>query len=82
MTGRTRLCYENALRKQPKLAGTVTVAFVIGGDGRVTSAQGSGFPDDAVTACVSKVFQGLRFPAPADGRAIPVKYPLQFQPAG
>jgi hypothetical protein len=79
-TPRSRACYESALRKQPNLKGTLTVTFVIGSDGRVTSAQGSGFPDATVTECVGKVFRTLRFPAPADGKVTPVKYPLTFQP--
>ena len=29
-TPKTRYCYESALRKQPTLSGTLTVAFVIG----------------------------------------------------
>lgn len=78
---RARTCYENALRKQPSLKGTLTVSFVIGSNGRVSTASGSGFPDATVTECVSKAFMTLRFAAPADGKPVPVKYPLTFQPS-
>lgn len=79
-SARTRACYEKALIKQRTLQGTLTVAFTVGKDGRVSSAKGSGFPNQSVTDCVVKVFQGLRFPPPADGKATPVKYPIVFRP--
>ncbi|MBL8909624.1 MAG: AgmX/PglI C-terminal domain-containing protein [Archangium sp.] len=79
---RARACYEKALVKQPKLKGTLTVTFVIGANGRVSTASGSGFPDSTVTECVSKAFMTLRFAAPPDRKPVPVKYPLTFQPAG
>ncbi|MBL8915433.1 MAG: hypothetical protein JNM17_32310, partial [Archangium sp.] len=56
-------------------------SFVIGGNGRVSTASGSGFPDATVTECVSKAFMTLRFAAPPDGKQVPVKYPLVFQPS-
>ncbi|MFT3711961.1 MAG: AgmX/PglI C-terminal domain-containing protein [Archangium sp.] len=80
-TGRTRTCYESALLKNPKLQGTLTMAFTIGADGRVTAAQGSGFPDSKVTECVSKTFLAMRFPKPSDGKPMAVKYPLSFKAA-
>ena len=81
-SARTRGCYEKALVKQRTLQGTLTVAFSIGKDGKVMSAAGTGFPDKAVSDCVVKVFQGLRFPPPADGKLTPVRYPIVFRPAG
>ncbi len=81
-SARTRGCYEKALIKQRTLQGTLTVAFSIGKDGKVMSAAGTGFPDRAVSDCVVKVFQGLRFPPPPDGKLTPVRYPIAFRPAG
>lgn len=78
---RTRICYERALAKQPSLQGTLTVSFTIGRDGKVSSSMGSGFPNQGVTDCVVKVFQGLRFPASSDGKVTPVKYPIVFRPS-
>lgn len=78
-SARNRFCYERALAKQPTLQGTLTVSFTIAGDGKVSSATGSGFPNQTVTDCVVKVFQGLRFPA--GGKVTPVKYPFVFRPA-
>lgn len=78
---RARACYERALVKKPTLQGTLTMAFVIGANGQVTGVSGSGFPDTAVTECVTRAFQALRFTRPADGAALPVRYPIVFKPA-
>lgn len=77
-SARTRSCYEQGLRKNPKLSGKLMVAFVIGRDGTIASAEGSGFPDAAVTSCVVKEFKGLRFGPTADGKPISIRYPLVF----
>jgi hypothetical protein len=81
--GRLRLCYENGLRRDPKLQGTVRVKFVIGRDGAVALAAsaGSDMPDAAVEACVIKVFKGLSFPQP-EGGVVSVVYPVRFAPGG
>jgi hypothetical protein len=80
--GRFRLCYEQGLRKNPKLEGRVVVKFTIGKDGAVTavSDNGSTMPDKDVTACVAKAFFGLSFPQP-EGGIVVVSYPLQFNTA-
>ena len=79
-SARTRSCYERGLAKHPTLQGKLTVSLMIAGNGKVNSATGSGFPNQAVTDCVVKVFQGMRFPASADGKITPVKYPIVFSP--
>lgn len=78
---RYRRCYEQGLQKDPKLTGRVTVKFVIGRDGSVTSAQdgGSDIGDPTVTSCVVRVFSSLRFPEP-EGGIVTVTYPLVFSP--
>ncbi|MCC6522861.1 MAG: AgmX/PglI C-terminal domain-containing protein [Polyangiaceae bacterium] len=78
--GRFRMCYEAALRSNPRLQGRVSVSFVIGRDGRVVSASAGGdLPDASVTACVARQFYGLSFPQP-DGGIVTVAYPIVFAP--
>ena len=78
--GRFRFCYENGLRQNPTLEGTVSVLFVIGRDGSVASVGGGGsLPDAGVVNCVARAFQGLSFPAP-DGGVVRVSYPISFHP--
>ena len=77
--GRFRACYEAGLRTNPNLQGRVAVAFVVGRDGSVGSAQsaGSDLPDAGVVSCVVKQFYGLSFPAP-DAGVVRVSYPIMF----
>jgi hypothetical protein len=79
--GRFRLCYENALRKNPELSGRVTVSFVIGRDGSVGAVSGSGIADNAMVSCVTRAFFGLSFPVPEAG-VVKVTYPIVFSPDG
>ncbi len=75
---RFRLCYEDGLRKEPKLEGQVSVRFVIGRDGSVSNPKGSGdLEDKSVVACLIQAFAGLSFPAPEAG-IVTVVYPLVF----
>lgn len=79
--GRARLCYENGLRTDPSLAGTVRTRFVIdrsGAAGSVSDA-GSTLPDKATLACVQRMFGYLSFPEPAGG-PVTVVYSLSFAP--
>lgn len=79
--GRYRLCYENALRTDPKVQGRVTVKFVIdsGGAVRTASDGGSDVPDQGMIACVVRGFGNLMFPQP-EGGEVTVIYPIIFAP--
>jgi hypothetical protein len=79
--GRFRFCYENGLRKDPKLEGKVVVGFVIDREGSVESAasDGSTLKDTGVVSCVTKAFLTLRFPKP-EGGVVKVNYPILFAP--
>jgi hypothetical protein len=81
--GRFRLCYENGLRGNPNLQGRVSVRFIIGRDGAVSSVGngGSDLPDTSVVSCVTRAFYGLSFPQPEDG-IVTVVYPIMFTPGG
>ena len=78
--GKIQLCYERGLLKKPKLAGTLTVQFVIGADGTVKSANPSGLGDFDVENCVAEVIMGIEFPKPKGGGSIQVNYPFTFRP--
>jgi hypothetical protein len=79
--GRYRLCYEQGLRKDPKLAGKVIVSFAIAADGSVKDVtRTTTLSDEGVATCVAKAFGDLSFPKP-DGGVIKVSYPLIFASA-
>ncbi len=82
-----RSCYESGLRRDPGLAGTVSVFFVIDSSGGVETAYDSGstMSDGGVKSCVIGVFKGISFPAPtaADGGPagkVSVTYPIELSP--
>lgn len=80
--GATRSCYEKGLDKNPQLTGRVTVRFVIGRDGRVTSSElspESTLPDAAVQSCIARAFASLKFPPP-EGGIVTVVYPVMLEP--
>ncbi len=80
--GRLRLCYENALRKDPTLQGKVTVRFAIGRDGKVMKASATGdIANPDVISCVGRAFEGMTFPKP-DGGIVTVSYPVVFSQNG
>ena len=77
-----RKCYEAGLAKNPKLAGRVTVKFVIGLDGVIESiepAAETSIPDSATVSCVIDACKTLRFPKPSGG-VVTVVYPVVFAP--
>jgi beta-lactamase regulating signal transducer with metallopeptidase domain len=76
--GAFRTCYENGLKKDPKLAGTVTVKVVIATDGSTTQAadDNSTLADKDVVACVVGAFGKLTY-AKGSG-VVTVVYPIQF----
>lgn len=79
--GRYRFCYQEGLRANPALTGRVSVRFVIGRDGAVSSVGngGSDLPDQGVIQCVVRSFYGLSFPPPENG-IVKVRYPIVFSP--
>lgn len=91
--GELRKCYEAGLRRDPNLAGRISVRFVIGRDGKVTAvAEGdlpnspppspasAPMPDRAVVSCVLREFEKFTFPAP-EGGVVTVVYPIMFSPS-
>ena len=72
-------CYERELKKNPKLAGKVTVQFTIGTVGRVTSAKitVNSTGSSAVGNCIKQRISMWRFPRPQGGD-VTVAYPFVF----
>ena len=79
--GRFRTCYQSAAQNNAKLAGVVSVRFIINLDGSVRDAadDGSTLPDANAVQCVVGGFSKLAFPAP-EGGYVTVVYPVQFSP--
>lgn len=75
-----RSCYETRLQLNPKLAGKVTLSFVIGTQGTVQSVkvQSSTLPDEVVGQCLTKAVKRWKFPRP-DGGIVKVNYPFVFR---
>ena len=83
--GRFRLCYENALGKDPNLQGRVSVRFLIARDGSVAASSdgGSDIGDVNMVQCVVNSFRSLSFPSlPDSSGPVTVVYPLQFSSDG
>lgn len=80
--GRVRFCYEQALLREPNREGKVTVLFVIGTEGAVTSTKidSSDVDDPELERCVTDVFDKMAFPKP-EGGIVTVRYPLVFTPS-
>jgi hypothetical protein len=75
-----RACYQQGLKKDPDLRGTIAVKFVIDATGAVDSVKGTGgsLKDEQVSKCVLDVYRVLTFPAPEKG-VVTVTYPIDFQ---
>jgi hypothetical protein len=76
---RFRQCYEQALKVDPELKGTVSTKFIIDQTGAVETASYAGgtLPDAKVQTCVVSTFYTMGFPAPENGKAL-VTYPIAF----
>lgn len=72
-------CYERELKKNPDLAGKVTVQFTIGPVGRVTDAvvKANTTKSDAVGTCITQRIASWKFPKP-EGGEVTVAYPFVF----
>jgi hypothetical protein len=78
--GRFRMCYSQALGRNPNLEGRIPVRFVIGRDGAVSNVSAGGdMPDASVRSCVQSAFYGISFPPP-EGGIVTVTYPIMFSP--
>lgn len=81
--GPIRLCYDRALPANPRLKGKIVMAFIIEPDGSVSIARvsTSNMDHEDVEDCIAETFRAIRFPEPAGGGIVSVKYPLVFNSA-
>lgn len=79
-----RACYEEQLQGNPGLAGQVTMNFVIGGAGQVTTAQvgRTTLGNAATEGCIAARMKTWMFPKPVGGVNVKVNYPFLLRPAG
>ena len=75
-----KYCYERELGIHPDLVGKITVKFVIGKDGAVSTSTSSfsTLNSPSAEACVHDKFRSMRFPPPKGGGIAMVRYPLVF----
>jgi len=76
-------CYEEALTRDPELAGSMSLGFTVtdqDGIGAVTMVEldEGGVTDDGMIDCVLDAFEGLQFDPPMGGGELSVTYPVIF----
>lgn len=66
-------CFDDAIAKDPKLAGTVTVSYEIDKDGRPQKVKAGGgtLKQPAVVACATKLVSKLHYPPPDASKPAP-----------
>ena len=79
-------CYEEGLKRRPKLKGKIVTAFEIDPTGAVTGTtlKSSELKDEAVESCIDGIWSGMSFPSyaracPGNDCAIRITYPLHFR---
>ena len=77
-----RHCYEQLLQRSPSSAGKVQVKFVVGQNGRVTSANvaNSSISDAQMQGCIVGKIRTWEFPRPRGGQVVNIDYPFVFNP--
>ena len=76
---RLRLCYEHALHRDPRVAGTVRLSWVVGTDGTVSESRGRADASSGlavVAACMARTLQLRRFAS--GGRPVRVEVRLDL----
>ncbi len=79
-----RACYEERLRHNAELAGTLVMDFEIGGAGRLnfSKVKSTTLADPQVGGCVAKRMMNWEFPKPRGGVNVKVNYPFTLRPVG
>lgn len=83
-------CFDRALERDAKLAGTVVVKFTIVGepsvggmiDDSAIKADGTTIDDAQMRECVQETMYAIRIDPPQHGVIIEVEYPFAFSPEG
>lgn len=79
-----RYCYESSILRYPSIEGKLVVAFVIGGQGTVKTAEvkDSTLPDPKLDDCIVRRLRSWQFPLPRGGVDVAVSYPFIFKSLG
>lgn len=79
--GQVRFCYEQELQSDPRLAGRVVVAWLIGSDGTVSNAriQSSTLHSRNVEECILTRLRTWRFPLPEGEGNVDVNFPFLLE---
>lgn len=79
--GQIIYCYEQGLQGQPDLRGRVSVSFVIGGNGRLTTAKvsQSSLGSSLVENCMVAKMKTWQFPRPVGNVEVDVLYPFELR---
>jgi hypothetical protein len=77
-----RACYEVGLRRNPALAGQVTMNFEIGPTGKLNFSKvgKSSLGDAEVPECIATRMMSWDFPKPVGGVNVKVNYPFLLRP--
>lgn len=80
-----RACCGTVLKVDPSAFFSLSVAFVIDSEGRVTGSlvwadESHSETEKDFDVCLSTALERIRFPKPAGGGTVEVRYPLVFQP--
>ena len=80
--GAIKACYERELRRNPTLAGKVTIEFTIQPVGTVSGVKvkANTTGDDAVGKCVANAVSRFRFRPGPEGGSVTFAYPFVFSP--
>ncbi|HWB80905.1 MAG TPA: AgmX/PglI C-terminal domain-containing protein [Nannocystaceae bacterium] len=73
-----RFCYTQALARDPKRSGTVTIGFTIDHEGSVVEAlpKSSTIADDELVTCMAARVVRWKFPKPSGAGTVKVSYPF------
>lgn len=76
--GEIRACYEKGLQNQPNLKGRLSMKFLIGARGQVTSSavSNSSLHHPGVENCIQARLRSWPFPQPEGGVTVKVSYPF------
>lgn len=79
--GQIIYCYERGLQAQPDLRGRVSVQFVIGPSGRITTASvaQSSLDSKLVETCMVAKMRNWQFPRPVGNVNVDVLYPFELR---
>lgn len=81
-----RACYDKARKELPDLKGTMTIHFVLDGEGKVKKAElnveRSQIKAPQVVDCALTQIKLLQFPPSSKGMDTTVNYPFDFKPDG